>query len=371
MEVVTRELDSGNCVDVLYLDFAKAFDRVPHKRLLSKLKAHGITGNVLRWIDSWLSNRRQRVSVGGEFSKWDNVKSGVPQGSVLGPLLFLVYINDIDDDIGSKFSKFADDSKVARVVNNLEDAGMLNKDIVKLQNWSRDWLMEFNIEKCKVMHIGKKSLNCNYMLNNTIIKSTDSDRYLGVQIDKSFKFSEQCNKAANCANSVICMIKRTIACRKKGIMLKLYKALVRPKLEYCVQAWCPYLKKDIDKLERVQARATKLINGCSKLSYDNRLKYTGLTSLSERRVRGDLIEVFKILKGFSKVDQGTWFNLSMDGRTRGHQYKLVKLRSRLDIRKNFFSQRVISMWNSLPSEVFEAESVNAFKNRYDKYKESK
>lgn len=369
IENVTRELDNGNCVDVLYLDFAKAFDKVPHKRLLSKLEAHGITGNILRWVDSWLSNRRQKVSVEGELSEWAAVKSGVPQGSVLGPLLFLIYINDIDQDIVSKFSKFADDSKVAKIVNNLDDAEILRNDIVKLQNWTLDWQMEFNSEKCKVMHIGRKSLNSEYALNNTILKSTEEERDLGVLVDKSFKFSEHCNKVANSANAVIGMIKRTITCRKKDIMVKLYKALVRPKLEYCVQAWCPYLKKDIDKLEKVQARATRLIYDCRKLNYENRLQYTGLISLSERRVRGDLIEVFKMLKGFSAVNYSKWFKLSGNNRTRGHCYKLVKTRSRLDIRKNFFSQRVINVWNSLPSEVVEAESVNAFKNRYDKFKQ--
>src|SRR5438132_5777714 len=117
------------------------------------------------------------------------------------------------------------------------------------------------------------------------------------------------------------MIKTTIKCRKKDIIVRLYKALVRPKLEYCVQAWCPYLKKDIDKLEKVQARATRLIDGCLNLRYDNRLKHTGLTTLSERRIRGDLIEVFKILKGFSKVNYNTWFILSVNSRTRGHSYK--------------------------------------------------
>ena len=160
MEEISRELDNGSCVDVVYLDFAKAFDKVPHKRLLSKLEVRGITGQILRWIDGWLSNRRQKVSVDGELSEWAIVKSGVPQGSVLGPLLFLVYINDIDEDISSKFGKFADDSKVAKVVNTTDDAEILREDLVKLQNWSHDWQMEFNSDKCQVMHIGKKNLNC-------------------------------------------------------------------------------------------------------------------------------------------------------------------------------------------------------------------
>ena len=243
MEEVTRELDNGNCVDVVYLDFAKAFDKVPHMRLLSKLEAHGIRGKILIWIGSWLRDRRQRVSVEGELSEWAAVKSGVPQGSVLGPLLFLIYINDIDEDIISKFSKFADDSKVAKVVNNLEDSEILRDDIVKLQKWSHDWQVEFNSDKCKVMHIGKKSLNCEYKLNSITLKLTESERDMGTEVDKSFKFSDRCNKIANSANAVIGMIKRTITCRRKDIMVRLYKALVRPKLEYCVQAWCPYLKK--------------------------------------------------------------------------------------------------------------------------------
>ena len=125
IENVTRELENGNCVDVLYLDFAKAFDKVPHKRLLSKLEALGITGNILRWVDSWLSNRRQKVSVEGELSEWAAEKRGVPQGSLLRPLLFIIYINDIHQDIVSKFSKFAYESKVAKILNNLDDAEIL------------------------------------------------------------------------------------------------------------------------------------------------------------------------------------------------------------------------------------------------------
>lgn len=371
LENITKEIDNENCVDVIYLDFAKAFDKVPHKRLLSKLEGHGITGKILGWIASWLSDRRQKVSVEGELSEWAAVKSGVPQGSVLGPLLFLVYINDIDEDVISKLKKFADDTKVAKVVNSTQDAEILREDLVRLQNWSRDWQMEFNADKCHVMHIGKKTLNSQYVLNGSTLKPTESERDLGVLVDKSCKFSEHCNKVANSANAVLGMIKRTITCRRKDIMVRLYKALVRPKLEYCVQAWCPYQKKDIEKLENVQARATRLINDCRNLCYEKRLKYTGLTTLSERRIRGDMIEVFKILKGFTKVNFNTWFKLSDNNRTRGHRYKLEKSRSRLDIRKHFFSQRVVNAWNKLPSEVVESESINAFKNRYDRCMQAK
>ena len=161
------------------------------------------------------------------------------------------------------------------------------------------------------MHIGRKSLNSEYALNNTILKSAEEERDLGVLVDKSFKFSEHCNKLANSVNAVIGMINRTITCRKKDIMVKLYKALVRPKLEYCVQAWCPYLKKDIDKLEKVQTKATRLIYDCRKLNYENRLQYTGLISLSDRRVRGDLIKSVKMLRGFSAVNYSKWFKLSV------------------------------------------------------------
>ena len=167
------------------------------------------------------------------------------------------------------------------------------------------------------------------------------------------------------------MIKRTISHKSKSVITKLYKALVRPQLEYCVQAWRPYLKKDIDKLEKVQHRATKMITECSTLKYEDRLKVTGLTTLEDRRDRGDLIEAFKILKGLNKVDYKQFFTLDSNSRTRGNKYKLVKSRSRLDIRKYFFSQRVVNSWNKLPDSVVDAVSVDSFKNRYDSYIKSR
>ena len=150
-------------------------------------------------------------------------------------------------------------------------------------------------------------------------------------------------------------------------MFKLYKALVRPKLEYCVQAWRPYLNGDILKLEKVQHRAAKMVNECRGLKYEDRLLGTGLITLEERRERGDLIQVFKMIKGIDKVDHNNFFRLAKTSRSKGHSFKLLKERARLDLRKYFFSNRVVNNWNSLPASVVEEETVNNFKNTYDKY----
>jgi hypothetical protein len=226
--------------------------------------------------------------------------------------------------------------------------------------------MKFNTEKCSVMHLGKGNPQNQYRLGNVMLSSSDEERDLGVLVDKSMKFSDHVNNIVSTSNAVLGMIKRNITCKNKNIVTRLYKALVRPKLEFCVQAWRPYLKKDIDKIERVQHRATKMIEECRGMGYEERLKFTGLTTLEDRRTRGDMIEVFKMLKGISKVDSSRWFRLAENSRTRGHSFKLVKCRSRLDVRKNFFSQRVVNTWNSLPAVVVEADSVNSFKNKYDK-----
>jgi ribonuclease P/MRP protein subunit RPP40 len=366
-EFITKELDNGNNVDLVYLDFCKAFDKVPHCRLGKKLEAHGIRGEVKTWIVNWLSNRRQRVCVDGELSGWEKVSSGVPQGSVLGPVLFLIYINDLDDGIISKIAKFADDSKLGKSLCSAADIRLLEDDLSSLEEWSVKWQMIFNVDKCSVMHLGKSNTKNQYKIGSDNLKSSDKERDLGVIVDKTMKFSEQVNSAVCKANATLGMIRRSITCKNKYIVTRLYKALVRPKLEYCVQAWRPYLKKDVDKIERVQHRATRMIEECKGLSYEERLKVTGLTSLENRRTRGDMIEVFKTLKGINKIEGNRFFVMANNNRTRGHRFKLVKARCRLDIRKNFFSQRVINSWNSLPEVVVEADSVNCFKNRYDKY----
>jgi hypothetical protein len=177
--------------------------------------------------------------------------------------------------------------------------------------------------------------------------------------------SEQIQVAVKKANAMLGMIKRNIKHRSKEVIVKLYKALVRPRLEYCVQVWSPYHRGDINMLERIQKRATKMIVGFQNYSYEERLRKTGLQCLEERRIRGDLIQVYKMIRGMDKLDYNKFFKIQPPTITLGHSYKLIKERSRLDIRKYFFSQRVVSAWNALPGEVVEAGTVNAFKNKLD------
>ena len=149
--------------------------------------------------------------------------------------------------------------------------------------------------------------------------------------------------------------------------IPLYKAIVRPHLEYCIQAWNPHLRKDVDMLEKIQRRATKLIPELRDLTYEERLKECGLTTLETRRLRGDQIEVFKILNGYENIDSNIFFEIKESKITRGHNYTLVKKQSRLDVRKFSFSQRTINVWNNLSTDCVHASSVNMFKNTIDKY----
>lgn len=365
-EYVTAQLDAGFPVDVIYLDFQKAFDKVPHGRLLQKLKAHGISGKIIKWIKNWLSDRKQRVVINGICSSFIAVISGVPQGSILGPLLFVIFINDLDDGVINKILKFADDTKIVAKVATDAQIKVLQSDLCRMFQWSQDWQMLFNTEKSKIMHFGFNNKEVGYVLGNQRLSVVNEERDLGVLVEKSLKSSKQCAKAAAAANAVLGMIKRTFLCKDKDLLLQLYKSLVRPKLEYSVQAWSPYLKKDVQLLEKVQRRATKLIEGFSNLSYEERLQKLQLTTLETRRLRGDLIEVFKILKGYENINKDLFFQHSQSN-LRGHSLKLSKKRVRLDISKYSFSNRVINEWNMLDKKIIEGNSLNGFKKRLDRH----
>ena len=211
LEEITKWVDDGSPVDVVYLDFQKAFDKVPHQLLL-KLKAHGIGNDVINWIEKWLTRRRQRVIVDGEISNWKSVLNGVPQGSVLGPMLFLIYINDLKDDISSKVLKFADDIKVFRKVTNDTDKQSLQDDQEKCVKWSEKRQMLLNVGKCKCIHIGHGHMDEEYKTGDAVLGRTTQEKDLGVTFSADMKVSEQCGIAASKGNQILGLsrIRRTI-----------------------------------------------------------------------------------------------------------------------------------------------------------------
>jgi hypothetical protein len=277
-DILTEAFRLGYCIDMVFTDFAKAFDRVSHRRLLHKLKHYGARGSLLTWIESWLRGRRQRVVIGDYFSDWKDVTSGVPQGSVLGPLLFLLFINDLPDSIASHIKLYADDSKIIRIIQSEQDTIDLQNDIDAAAEWSRKWLLPFNVEKCKVMHVGRPGNRSNnfYTMSDIdgtrrVLAVTATERDFGVLVSSDLKVRAQVETAASIANRTLGRLKKKFRSRGLGLWRALYLAYVRPQLELAVQSWSPYLKSDIGTSERVQHRATKLITTLKHMSYKRML----------------------------------------------------------------------------------------------------
>ena len=337
LDVATDSFDKGEQLDVSYLDFSKAFDKVPHKRLGLQLKSHGITGKMLDWIEFWLKGRQQRVILNGVKSEWRDVRSGVPQGSVSGPLLFLIFINTIENGIDSKVLKFADDLKVFRVIGSDNDQVTFQSDLDKLVKWSQTWQMNFNISKCKVMHVGRVKREALYTMGGQEMQKTTIERDLGVMVNSKLSASDQVMECRKKALRMLGTINRNVSYKSPEVITKLYCAFVRPHLEYCVQAWSPTYAKDCWLLERVQKRATKIINGMSSLEYADRLKSLDMFSLRYRRLRGDLIEVYKFVIGQHIGYLNNLFDFDRETRGRCHQYKLIVKQSRTRLRQSFLA----------------------------------
>lgn len=372
-ETITSKVDEGQPVDVIYLDYSKAFDKVPHRRLIKKMEAHGIKGNLLNWIQQWLSNRRQRVVIKGNKSDWLSVLSGVPQGSCLGPLAFIIFINDLDEATINitAMNKFADDSKAAHTINCTGDHAELQNTLESLCEWANKWGMEFNEKKCKVVHFGRSNPNLEYSMNGIKLETSSGEKDLGVHMDQSLKPSKQCREAARKAQVSLNSISRAFHFRDRKIFLRLYFQYVRSHLEYATPAWNPWQIGDAEMLEKVQKKAVNMISGLSGDTYEDKLKELNIQSLSDRRLRFDLIQTYKILRQVEDVDPKIWFKLvdnnrNVNTRTPSHHLNIQPKRSSLDIRRQFFSNRVVEHWNRLPNNIKEAPNVKIFKSLYDK-----
>lgn len=354
-------LDETNCSDVIYFDFKKAFDQVSHYRLLSKLEFYGLNQSIISIVRDFLTGRLIKVKVGDSLSDSRGNSSGVPQGSVLGPLLFVLFVNDLPCKLASHCKLFADDLKL--IVNPTKKP-VIERDLKLLENWQNDWNLYFNLEKCKVLHIGKSNLKHTYSFLDGVLAATSSEKDLGISFDEGLNFSSHIKSIIARAKGLISWILRHIISRDKDIMLRIYKTLIRPNLEYCTQIWAPTPRhgnwQTIFNLESVQRQYTSQIRYCIELSYENRLKLLGLTTLLERRMRGDLIEVFKILNGYSNYGQN-FFKLS---EKTGNLIVKTGQRMKLD----FFGNRVVKYWNRLPDRVKMSSSINNFKKNIDEYR---
>jgi hypothetical protein len=370
MDDITAALNNKLCVDVIYTDFSKAFDRVSHNVLIQKLLSRHAPFQLVCWIRNFLSNRIQRVVLGNATSDWVSVTSGVPQGTILGPLLFSIYIDDLDTVLphGVVIKKFADDTKLYSVFDNTtlpESQLRLQTALSALQSWCLRNFLPLNVQKCSIVHFGRKNPNSEYYVNNDVIRNVDCVKDLGVLVDSSVSFSQHVDSVASTARRLTGLVFRTIRSRCRDVLLPVYTTLVRPGMEYATAVWNPHLIRNVEVLEKVQRRFTKRISGMRYKSYTDRLLCLKLPSLSLRRIYFDLVYLYKILNGHlvSSCSIMRKRNVKV---TRGHQFALQKQPARLDCRKYFFSSRVVDHWNALPNTVVNAMTVATFKIRLQK-----
>ena len=309
-----------------------------------------------------------RTIVKDEKSDWRGVASGVPQGSVLAPIMFLIYINDMPEKVTSYMSLFADDAKLLRKITNGDDCNKLQEDLDEIHDWSRKWEMEFNKKKCHALRVGKSKNRPVkvYRMGEANIDTVKEEKDLGIIIQDTLTPEKHINKLFGETYRLLQNIRVAFHYLDGDMMSKIIKTLIRPRLEYAVLVWSPHRKKDIRKLERIQRIATKMVPELSTLPYEERLKELDLPTLEERRDRGDLIALYKFTSGMDELDRDDLIVREERRELRGHSKKLRKGTCLKDIKKYSFPYRSVDMWNGLNKDIVEAGSVHQMKERLDR-----
>ena len=363
---LAQSLDNKGHMDVLILDFTKAFDTVAHKRLLRKLEHYGVVGNTHRWITKWLTQRTQTVVVDGESSTAIKVGSGVPQGTVLGPLMFLLYINDIGDEVhDSKLRLFADDCLLYREIRTRNDEEGLQQDLDKLTNWAKKWQMSFNAKKCFQLKItNKKSpINTEYKMSGHVIERINHHPYLGVELAEKLSWGEHINIITQKANRSLNFIRRNLGRCSSKTKEMAYKSLVQPHLQYACAAWDPHQAQHIQKIEKIQSRAARFVTGNYGRYESVSTMKTELGWLPQQASRFvcRMTTLYKITNSHIAVSLPD--NITPNTRvSRGHHdHQFTVPPAYIDSYKFSFFPRTIRCWNILPPSIISSPTPDAFK----------
>jgi len=363
---LAQTLDASGQVDCILLDLSKAFDKVPHKRLLLKAHHYGIDGRLHSWIASFLRDRSQQVALEGTTSAPAPVTSGVPQGTVLGPLLFLIFINDMPTKVSSTPRLFADDCLLYRQIRSDQDQRLLQQDLDSLQKWEEDWLMQFNPDKCEVLRVTNKRapLVCDYTIHGQKLQSTDAAKYLGLNIQSNLKWNTHIDSVCKRANSTIAFLQRNIKRCPTNIKAQCYIQLVRPAAEYASSVWSPPTKAGINKIEAIQRRAARFVMGDYRRtsSVTAMIKNLQWQSLEARRKTAQVTMLYRIANALVAIPTAPFLQPS-NLRTRGHHLRYMVPPTRTTVYQASFFPQAIRLWNSLPASVAAAPTLDDFKSQ--------
>jgi len=356
----------GHAVDVIYIDFSRAFDSVVHSKLIFKLSNLGISGELLQWIEAFLTDRCQCVVVEHCFSSWTPVVSGVAQGSVLGPILFILFINDIGcicNGCTVSHKLFADDLKLYSTINTNCDHVQFQAVLNNLQQWCIDWQLNINPSKCNIIHFGHNNNKYTYFLNGSPLNAPETVTDLGVDVDPLLKFDHHINKIIKKAYSRIGILFKGFASREVQLLKQAYITYIRPVLEYASSVWSPHLLKHINSLERVQKYFTKHIPSLRQFSYPERLALIGLEPLEVRRLKFDLILYYKSFNNLIALPHNLYFSVQSNlSQTRTGGNRLIPVLCNTNTFANDFFNRCVNCYNSLPLDVINSHSLSVFKN---------
>ena len=363
---VSLSMDSGMMTSLIFFDYSKAFDKVSHIILLGKLRDIGVCPQLVNWIGVFLQRRTMCVRVADQVSDVLPVLSGVPQGSVLGPILFLIYVNHVVADLSCKYSIFADDIKIylSSTTNDFNNAGhdQLQGDIDLLVRTSTSWGLKLNSDKCKQLCFGnRRESPPTFLVDGIPVEVVNSHRDLGVIVDDQLKFHGHIQRKIGYLHALTTSILSCTLSRDSAFLMPIYKSHIRPKLEYGSCLWNVGFVGDVRKLERLQRRWTRSVSGLADRPYNERLRVLDLFSIKGRLLRADLIMVWKIFHGMSPLQPGDLFTLANSSRTRGHPLKIRVQRPNQGTRARFFSSRVVESWNALSHDTVTADTISKFK----------